>query len=55
MENLKEYINKRKDILYKNMDNDEYVTPDMLDNALAVINAQNKYIFELEKKLNIEI
>ncbi|MGL5718626.1 MAG: hypothetical protein ACRCXT_23015 [Paraclostridium sp.] len=52
MYKLKQYIEKRKEILYEGMDNDDYVSPDMLDNALSVINAQNKYIDELEKELN---
>lgn len=53
MEKLKQDIKKREDILYKSMDDDEYVNPDMLDNALSVITAQRKYIDELEKRILI--
>lgn len=53
VEKLKQDIKKREDILYKSMDDDEYVNPDMLDNALSVITAQRKYIDELEKRILI--
>lgn len=52
MEKIKRRIEMRKNILYTHMENDEYVSPDMLDEALAVIAVQNQYIEELEMKLD---
>ena len=46
---LKNDIEKRKEILYNKMDSEDYVTPNMLDCALDVIQAQSIYISELEK------
>ena len=43
-------IKKCKEKLYEHMENDDYVSPQMLDEALAVINAQNGYIKWLEKE-----
>ena len=43
-------IKKCKEKLYAHMENDDYVSPQMLDEALAVINAQNGYIKWLEKE-----
>lgn len=49
MEEIKDAIRRLKDTLYKHMDEDDFVSPEMLDEALRVITKQNEYIEELEK------
>lgn len=49
LDHLKELVEKAKVRLYKHMNDEEYVSPDMLDDALLVIGRQNKYIEVLEE------
>lgn len=49
MDEIKNDIRRLKYRLYKHMDEDDFVSPEMLDEALRVIKKQNEYISELEK------
>ena len=51
MERLKLYIKEKEKIVYNNTYKNLHVNQEILDNALAIIAVQKKYIAKLEEKL----
>lgn len=43
-------IKKYEEILYRNLEDEEYMTKDLLDQALDVVTTQRRYIKFLEKE-----
>lgn len=55
MKKIKQFINSRKDDIYKGIESNDCYNGEILHNAMSLIWAQAKYIKDLEIELNMAI